>query len=181
MRFDINLATRTYVNQKRLNIAIVLAIALLCAILLLNIKTIASNAGESARLEKEIGALEGKFKANSGGVSEKDYQGLLTRIKFANGVIDRKTLNWPALLDRLERVIPDGVAVSSIEPDMKGGGLKLAGDALRFNNLRKLLENLEDSKFFTDIYLTAQGDKKVGETQKGIAFTITCAVDYKKL
>ena len=53
--------------------------------------------------------------------------------------------------------------------------------AKNFQILRKFLENLEDSKFFTDIYLLSQSEAKVDETQKGISFSVSCKADVKKL
>lgn len=181
MQPNINLATRVYIDTKRLNLLTALAVALLAILLFVNIRSIVSAAAETRRLEGEIGAFEGQFKASSGGVTEKEYQELLNGIRFANNAIAKKTFNWLGLLDRLEVVVSDGIALSAIEPDIKGNALRLSGNALGFGNLRRFLENLEDSKFFTDVYLVSQGDTKVGETQKGITFTISSRVDFGKL
>jgi type IV pilus assembly protein PilN len=117
--------------------------------------------------------LEGKGR---GRVGEKEYQNLLARIRFANAVIAQKSFNWLQLLDRLESVVPDGVAMTSIEPDLKGGGVKLAGVARSFAELRRFAENLEGSKFFTEVYLLGNAERKISESQKGMNFTITCKV-----
>ena len=83
------------------------------------------------------------------------------------------------LLDNLEAVVPEGVAISVIEPDLKKQMLKLSGAATNFNNVRQFVENLESSNFFTSVFLENQAEIKVGQSQKGTSFTISCKVDYK--
>jgi type IV pilus assembly protein PilN len=179
MRLTINLATRIYINTRRLNIFIAVALTLLTLFLLFNAREIVTGYGEKRRLAHGIALLEGKVKnAKSSTVPEKEYQALLVRIKFANVIIEQKTFDWLMLFDKLENVVPDGITLASIEPSPKDGGLKLAGIAKNFGNLRKFMENLENSGYFTGIYLVSQSDTQVSESRKGISFNITCKAKY---
>jgi len=179
MLLTINLATRIYINKRRLNIFIAVTLILLTLILLFNVREVVKGYGEKRRLTHGIAVLEGKSKdAKSSAVSEKEYQALLGRIKFANVIIEQKTFDWLMLFDKLENVVPDGITIVSIEPSPKDGGLKLAGIAKNFGNLRKFMENLEDSGYFTDIYLVSQSESQVSESRKGISFDITCKAKY---
>lgn len=179
MRFNINLATKIYINTKLLKLSTAAAILLLALILILNIRYVAAKSEEMKRLTNEIATLDSKFKTASKGVSEKEYHALLDRIGFANTVIEKKMYNWVDLLDKLEQVVPDGIAISSIDPDPKSHELKLAGIARNFNNLRIFMEHLEDSRSFTDVYLISQGESKLGDTAQGIDFNLTCKVTKK--
>jgi type IV pilus assembly protein PilN len=180
MRLTINLATRIYINTKRLNLFIAGAVTLLTLLLLFNISNVATDFAEMRRLENETAALEGKASsAQSAVVPDKEYQTLLARIRLANGIIEKKTFNWLALLDKLEVVVPDGIALVSIEPNPKDGILKLAGIAKNFGSLRKFMENLEDSKYFTEVYLVSQAETQVSAGQKGINFTVTAKALYR--
>jgi type IV pilus assembly protein PilN len=176
MRFDINLATKIYINTKLLKLYTAAAISLLAIILILNIRHVAAKSEEMKRLTNEIATLDSKFKIASRGVSEKEYHALLDRIGFANTVIEKKMYNWVDLLDKLEQVVPDGIAISSIDPDPKSHELKLAGIARNFNNLRTFMEHLEDSRSFTDVYLMGQGEPKPGDAVQGFIFNLTCKV-----
>ncbi|MGD0843142.1 MAG: PilN domain-containing protein [Geobacteraceae bacterium] len=179
MRLTINLATRIYINTRRLNIFIAVALTLLTLFLLFNAREIATSYGEKRRLAKGIAVLEGKAKGAKGGaVPEKEYQALLAGIKFANVIIEQKTFDWLMLFEKLENVVPDGVTLVSIEPSPKEGGLKLAGIAKNFGNLRKFMENLEDSGYFTEINLVSQSNTQVSESRKVISFNITCKAKY---
>lgn len=179
MRFTTNLATRIYINARLLKVYSVAAVVLLVFFLIINIGNISAKVDETKRLTNEIAELDEKFKTAGKGVSEKEYRALLDRVGFANGVIERKTYNWLELLDRLEQVVPAGVAVSSVDPDPKKQVLKLAGVARSFKNLRIFMENLEDSEFFTDVYLTSHAEAKLDDNAQGISFSLTCKVIKK--
>lgn len=178
MRLTINLATRVYVNVKRLNIFIAVALAGLTLLLLFNIRAVATGVGEMKRLQNETSAREVTAKSAKNAVSDQAYQALLARIKFANGIIAKRTFNWLLLFDQLESVVPDGLSLTSIERDPKGGGLKLAGLTKNFSHLRKFMENLEGSRFFTEVYLVSQSEKQAVSNQQGIDFIITCKANY---
>lgn len=185
MRFNINLATKTYIDAKMLRFWTLLAVVLLSLLLVYNVRSIATNAAKLRRLANEIAASDSKAGSVGKSVPEKEYQRLLERIGFANSVIEKKAYDWIALLDRLEQVVPDGVAISSIEPDPKNERLRLSGVAKNFTNLRIFMERLEDSKFFTDLYLMSQGNVKLGDVKQsgnaseGITFSLTCRVAMK--
>jgi len=180
MRLTINLATRIYLNTRRLNFVIAGAATLLTLLLLFNSSNVATDFAEIQRLTKETAALEGKARsAKSEAIPEKEYQTLLDRIRFANGIIEKKTYNWLSLLDKLEVFVPEGIALVSIEPNPKDSGLKLAGIAKSFGSLRKLMENLEDSKYFTEVYLVSQAESQVSAGQKVINFAITAKALYR--
>ena len=150
MLFRINLATKIYINTRLLKLCSIAAVLLLVSFLFLNVTNIAAKAGEMKSLANRIAAMDDNLKAANKGVSEKDYTALLARINFANTIIEKKMYNWLELLDRLEMVVPDGVAISSLEPDPKSQVLKLAGIARSFKNLRIFMEHLEDSGYFSD-------------------------------
>lgn len=181
MRFTLNLATRTYINARQVNLLLggvgILLVVLLAALT----STVIRNHGERQKLETELAAIEARITASGKGVSDKEYQALLARIKVANGIIQRKSFNWLGFLNWLEVVVPDGVMVTSLEPSLKEGKLTISGVARNFQLMRRFMENLEDSKVFSDIYLLSQAEAKVDETQKGVSFSVTCKADVTQL
>jgi type IV pilus assembly protein PilN len=174
MQFTINLATKTYINQKKLTLVISACIIVLLFFLFINIRIFAFNAGEITRLSNADAALEAKHKIPGRAVSEKEYTELLASVKQANGIIERKAFNWIGLLDNLENVVPEGVAFSAVEPNVKERTLKLSGVAANFKNLQNLMENLERSSYFSNVFLLNQNVFSAAENQKGISFNITC-------
>jgi type IV pilus assembly protein PilN len=164
----------------RLNFFIACALILLTILLLLNGRNLAAGFGDKGRLEHGIKVLEGNARStNNSSVPEKEYQALLASIKFANGIIEQKTFDWLMLFDRLESVVPEGIAIASIEPSPKDNGLRLAGMAKNFGNLRKFVENLEESKFFTEVYLVSHSSSQGPEGRNITGFNITCKATYR--
>lgn len=181
MRFTLNLATRLYINTRQVNLVFGILAGVLLVVLALVTGVVVGQVTDQRRLTAELADINAKITASGKGVSDKEYQALLVRIKATNEIIRRKSFNWVGFLDWLERVVPDGVMFTSLEPSIKDGQLKIAGVARNFTTLRTFLENLEDSGFFTDIYLLTQNELKVDDTQKGVSFSISCTADIKKL
>ncbi|WP_243371224.1 PilN domain-containing protein [Geotalea sp. SG265] len=179
MQLNINLATRSYINTRHVNLTIAVAILLLLLWLSFNIKEIAFNAGESRRLETQVAALEKKLQGETKGVPVKQYDALLKKIHFANSVIDRKNFDWLGFLNQLESVVPERITLATVEPDVQKQSLKLTGYARDFADLRHFFEVLSSSSYFRNIFLENQSAVKVGQNQKGVSFTITCTVIYR--
>ncbi len=177
MRSRINLATRLYINTKQLNVVLLLAGVVLSILLFINFQHVLQTQKETGRLLKAYN----KNPSPDREVPSQEYQALLSRIKVANGIIEQKTFNWLGLLDKLETVVPDGVFLNGVDPSLRTNELKISGVARNFKNLRRLMENLEDSSTFTNVYLLGQNETKGAGDKTGITFNISCQVDFKKL
>ena len=174
MRFTINIATRKYLDYRRVNQVCVTAVAVLLALLAWNITRISWNIGELHRLRAESTVFEGRLGSRPAGVSEKEYIRMQASIRFYNDVIERKKYAWLGLLDLLENVTPEGIALVLLTPDRKDGILTIDGRAKNFNLVRTYLEKLEDSKTFTEIMLLSHNDVAAGTNVKGVLFKISC-------
>ena len=173
MRLTINLATRRYLNLGQINAALVAGFLIFGVLALFKIQEFAHNAAELARI-RSLSQAAGERGAGVR-VSEAQLKAQAEQIRFANAAIEKKSVNWLSLLDSLEEVVPAGVKLTQIAPD-KSQVLKISGAARSFANLRALLENMERSKNFSEVYLLSQNETKVGLTQEGIIFSISCKV-----
>ncbi|WP_026840145.1 PilN domain-containing protein [Citrifermentans bremense] len=178
MKLTINLATRRYLNMRRLNAALFGAGLLLAALLVYQVREIANNQVEFNTVKRDSAAAN-SARPGAAPVSPEQLKSLESSVAFANEIIDKKTLNWLALLDKLEGVVPAGVALTQVEPVLKDQALKLTGVAYSFSNLRTLLENMEQSPNFSEVYLLSQSELKVDKSQQGIGFAISCKVGYR--
>lgn len=176
MRITINLATRRYLNLGRLNAILLACSVLLGALLVFTVRELAYNQAQLSGIRRQSAALGDRPGV---AVSEAQMQALAAKIGFANGVLEKKSVNWLKLLDRLEEVVPNGVTLTDIEPDQREQLLKISGAARSFANLRAFLENMEQSENFAEVYLLSQSETKVGLTQRGINFAVTCKVSYR--
>lgn len=178
MDLRINLSTRYFFDTRKVNLALAAAVAILTFFLFFNVMECATDAGQAKRLEGETAKLQARFATSAKGISEEQYQALLKKISAANAILEKRGLNWLLLLDRLEAVVPGGVALSSIEPKLKEGTLTLSGSAKGFSNLRTFVENLEGQPGVSDVFLMSQTEIRQGGEQRGIGFTVTCKVSY---
>jgi type IV pilus assembly protein PilN len=174
MYFSINLATRTYLDRRLVNRIGAAICAALLLILAWNINHAASNLGELRRLRADIASYESRLSSRPNGVSEKEYTRLLGSISFYNEIIGRKSFNWMGLLEQLELVTPEGIALSAVAPDMKTWDLKIDGRAKNFAQIRSYLDKLEDSKVFTSVLLLSHANVLVGNQTKAVQFSISC-------
>ena len=173
MNFSINLATRVYVDFRKVNLCFVVAGVLLSFWLIFSIFTAVENASQIKKFaEYKARVSQG---ASAKKVSESDYAAFLANVKNVNAILYKRSYDWLSLLANLERLLPDGVALKGLEPSEKGAVLRLSATARNFSSVRKFIENLEGSKVFSEIYLTDQSATKEGD-QKGLNFSVTCKV-----
>lgn len=176
MRYSINLATKTYLDHRLLNRLAYSAIGVLLAITGWNVSRISSNMGEQARLDAEISVLQGRLGTGQSGISEAEYSRQKTRIRFYNEIIERKSAQWLNLLELFESVTPEGISLASLAPGKTGDEWKLDGRARSFKSVRQYLEKLESSNRFSNVLLLSHQNMTIGETVRGVQFTISCKV-----
>jgi type IV pilus assembly protein PilN len=77
------------------------------------------------------------------------------RAAFINSLIDARSFNWTLMFMDLEKVLPPGVRVISIEPKQEKGRIevRLVIGATSDDAKLKLIKALEDSKTFNHIEL----------------------------
>ena len=121
---------------------------------------------DMAKLEEQRRELERYF-------GQKDIATLHDRAAFINGIIDARSFNWTQMFMDLERILPAGVHVVSIEPKQAKGHVevKLTVGAASDEAELKFLHALEESKEFTEIQVqnirvpsqaaNVSGDQKV--------------------
>jgi type IV pilus assembly protein PilN len=177
MRFTINLATRRYINQRAVSrsLAAVMLVAVITAGF--NAYLILSNAREMGTVGDQLTASAGRYQKSTG-VSEQEYNALLASISFVNNLLERKNREWLLIFDRLEGTVPDGVALTSLEPDMKDRLLKLKGEASSFGRLRKFVENMQGSSNFRDVTLESHAVEKGEGDRPVVLFSISCRGDF---
>ena len=162
MRISINLATRPFVELRplflRLRIAmaalLVLAIGLGIANHMLNQRASAAQQRMNT-LRDQTYAFQTERQSNERRMQQPDNRAVLDRSHLLNGLFQRKSFSWTAVMMDLERVLPAGVQVTSIEPAISTEGdvnirLRVSGDRDR---AIELVRNLERSQRFLHPHL----------------------------
>ena len=182
MRISINLATRPFVELRplfaRLRIAMlalaVAAVALGYWLHVLNEQAksataqMASLRAETLRYQRERANDEARMR-------QPQNMDVLERSQFLNALFAHKSFSWTAVMMDLERVLPAGVQVTSIDPVISKEGdvqirLRVSGDRDR---AVQLVRNLERSQRFLaprlagEASLTAEKAKALGQRGAG--------------
>ncbi len=182
MRISVNLATRPFVELRplfaRLRLAIGLlvltAVAMAFAVSSLSAKAKIATA-EMDQLKAQTNASTEKRARNEARMRQPQNQAVLDRSRFLNGLFARKSFSWTAVMMDLERVLPVGVQVTSIDPVIAKDGevsirLRVTGDRDR---AIQLVRNLEHSSRFRaarlsgETALTADKAKAIGASTTG--------------
>lgn len=159
MRITLNLATRPYADQgpalKRLRIGMAV-LAVVLALLGLGLmhfhQTALRMAAQEATVDQSIARIQQEQSGYQAQMQQPPNARVLTQAQFLNQLFDEKSFSWTAAMEDLERVLPGGVQVVSLEPSRgKDGRLTLR---LRTSGQRErsveLVRNMERSRRFAN-------------------------------
>ncbi len=165
MKISVNLATRPFVELRpfflRLRIImaslLVMAVGLAVASHVLQKKVDAQEAQVNAVKAQTIRVQQERTGAERRMQQPRNAEAL-ERAHFLNALFLHKSFSWTAVMMDLETVLPVGVQVTSIEPQVSADGevgirLRVAGDRDR---AVALLRNLEHSKRFLQPRLSTE-------------------------
>ncbi len=85
--------------------------------------------------------------------SRRENAQLSERAAFLNSILDARSFNWTQMFMDLEKIMPPGVRVVSIDPVQKNGRIevKLSVGAVNDEAKLKFLRSLEESRAFTHL------------------------------
>jgi type IV pilus assembly protein PilN len=160
MRVRLNLATRALETHRRFLAGAGLT-AVFAGLAFLGLgwhvysarKVDAELRARTERTRQELARLEAQRKDLERYFSQKDIANLHDRAAFINTILDARSFNWTLMFMDLERMLPGGVRVISIEPKQVAGHveLKLTVGAISDEAELKFLHALEESKDFTEV------------------------------
>lgn len=170
MRPALNLATRPLRNERLPSVLVALAAVALLALTLKHAVMlkdllpgrVSALDHEAAALEEEVVKLRGEAADLRGPRPDperlKQWAGL-------RGLVDRRSFSWSTLLNSLEDVLPPGVRLLSIAPNVKDGQvwLQINAVARRFEDRQALLRSLQQSPEFQEVFLESAGETEAGE------------------
>lgn len=173
---EINLASRVYIDNRKLTIVLSVCGVIASVLIVVNASLLLVQYQELTQIKSSIATGLDKMNKSTKPVSDKEYQQLQDKIRFANGMLQHRGYSWLIMLDRFEQVMPAGVMLTSIDPDMKTDSIKVSGVALDFQKVRTLYETMGSGTLFKDVFLVSQSRTKVGEQQQGVTFVLNAKV-----
>ena len=165
MKISVNLASRPFVELRPFFLRLRLlmgALALAAIALILTAHLLQGRLddaqAEMDRLKARTAAAQQEKQSNERRMREPANKAVLDRAQFLNALFLRKSFSWTAVMMDLETVLPSGVQVTSIEPQISKDGdvvirLRVSGDRDR---AVQLVRNLERSRRFLQPRLTGE-------------------------
>ena len=165
MRITVNLASQPYVDLrailKRLRI-LMLVLAVLCVPMYLLLRAERGKAEASlarvAAMNNNVRRLEQQQESYQALMRQPQNAAVLTQADFLNGLFRRKAFSWTATMTDLETVLPTGVQVMSIDPEVAKDGSVVIH--MRVSGARdravELVRNLEKSRHFAAPRMTGE-------------------------
>jgi type IV pilus assembly protein PilN len=186
MRITLNLASRPFFELRpvllRLRaLAGVLAVLALVLFLLLRQAEVKADRAEAVAHKWTVATdqLQREWQQDQALMKEPGNAATLNRSDFLNQIFLRKSFSWTTAMMDLERVLPLGVQVTSIDPQMTKEGRVMM--RLRVNGPRDkvvtLVSNLEKSPHFIQPFVAGETADIQGQGQAGFRPTMSETTD----
>lgn len=165
MKIRLNVATEPLESHRRfLAGATVLAVVGLALLVLLSssvYRSLQRNRGERATIagyESQLVSMRAEREQLAAFFGSPKTRTVMDRAAFLNSLIDQRSFPWTKIFTDLERVLPAGVRVVSIEPKMKNGrvDVKLVVGAVNDKSKVDFLEALQHSPAFSGIRVNTE-------------------------
>lgn len=170
IKIKINLATRSY-TWKGVGIALPIAITILSAILFVYLREQERDYRiATERLEKRFTELS-EIHSLKQDTSKEEQKSDADMALIAN-ILEKRRFSWIEALDNLEKAIPSGISLSSIQPSFKEGGVILAGSARDFAALSRFIDSLEKLKVYRRVFLVSHSVREMDNKKSAVMFNI---------
>ncbi len=178
MRLTINLATRPYVELDRIFRQLRIAVGVLVLLAVAMLVLLHARSGQAREQQREIEAIQAKTAAlnaertrNEGKLRQGQNSAVLQQVDFLNALYQRKSFSWTAVLMDLEEVLPAGVQVTSIDPQIASTGevnIRMRVSGPREKEVQ-LVRNLEGSHRFLAPRIVGEAQQ---QQEKGSGVTV---------
>ncbi|HEX9637632.1 MAG TPA: PilN domain-containing protein [Acidobacteriota bacterium] len=161
MRLDLNLARNPLRNDPAFYAGFWAAAALMLVLLLYNscatvsyLRLTARARGEIERAERTALAYRSQSEQLRPRLETRLEPSLLREALLIRDLIDQRIFSWTLLFNQLERVVPDNVLLTAVQPKLERGVIQLAltGKARDSEAWRRLIDTLENSDAFRDAF-----------------------------
>lgn len=146
-KFRINLISE---KKDKKNILFFACLIIVIVSLYFNVKTYMEVKERKKMYEQELSKVESQYKQNI------SFNNLKNEVNYINDLLNIRSFSWSDFLSRLEKITPYGISISNIAPSFTTREVMLNGIALSTNNLVNFMKNLQNSSFFTDVFITEQ-------------------------
>ncbi len=175
MKLTLNLATRDYLDRRKVYLTYGILLAIAGVILVFNVMSVLHS---QMRMQTVRGHIEeiGGVSVDEPAVDPAEVERLRRRIVFANDILARESFRWTRLLNNLEEVVRRGITIESLRPNYREGSLRVTALARGLGDLKSFISRIQSSPHFETVYLYEQNSQEVevpgGTKRQAIGFTL---------
>jgi type IV pilus assembly protein PilN len=188
MRITVNLATKPFIELRpvyqrlRLWMLILLVLAIPLTLLMRSEQKKAEAATAHVRsMQNRVQQLQRQQQSYQALMRQPQNAAVLTQSDFLNDLFRRKAFSWTATMTDLETVLPAGVQVLSIDPQVSPNGhvtIRMRVSGAR-DRAVELVKNLEGSKHFGSPRLSSEALATANQgNQQAIPINATSDVNF---
>ena len=188
MKTHFNLAASPLENNRRFIAgAFAVGIVAVAALVFLSVHAVEARRtnrvmrGDIGRLENQIRASQREQERLRSAFKDPKTVETMNRSQFLNNLIEQRTFPWTKMFADLEKILPPGVRVVSISPQMdKKGRVKvmLVISAMNDEQKMKFLRSMVSSSAFSDMQVTQESRPQQVSTGSAGAVLLTLEVHY---
>jgi len=175
MTFTVNLASENAALIKRVRLGLIGTAVMLLVWLAAMIgdgvslrQSLELETVRTAQLSAERQKVEELLRRQSLVLTDESRAAIKAQVKVANQMIQQRLFSWSQLLLALERTVPAGVSLISVQPQPSTASLTLRGEALTLDRLTGFVGKLQETAPFHDVFLA---DQK-GQPDGTVSFTL---------
>ena len=155
-----NLASRPFYNERRVQLVLGIAAALIVALTAYNAVTLVRLSGTQSRLgahaaeaEREAERLRIEAARIRTRIDRRQLESVLAAAREVRALVDRREFAWTALLGQFETALPPDVRIRAVQPHLEKGVFTVAvvAQARRIEDLSGFIEALEATGAFHDV------------------------------
>lgn len=176
MHIKINFALREYLLARKVYLAVLLLLGAGILVFVYNYRVYSLASSECVALKSQLDlqkklsdVMAVKLAQARKKIDKREVDATAKQAEFAGMAITKKAFSWTEFLNRLEDVVPNGVSISTIQPNFQSLDVDISGTALGMAQLTEFLKRLTSSPYFEDIpptFRTSEAvvDKDIGMT-----------------
>ncbi len=165
-RYQLNLATRPFPHYRTTNVLLTAILFLITGFSVWQVlgfldytERVAALGGTEREVRVDWEYLGGRVDELRQQLNRPEAVAQMQEIRFLNQVVDRKSFSWSSLLSVIEDVIPRGVYLTVLEPDIDDGGrirIEMEARGRSVAEISTFIAGLEQTPVFKDVAVSVE-------------------------
>ena len=176
MQFRLNLASRIYLDRRSVRRWLLLVGGLLALLLAVNLVYGYRNVQQLRLVDERLAEIDSKLAAQRGpeaaAYTPESFARVMAQIGEANRIIDADQFRWTALLSRFEELLPDDVAIRTLQPNHRDRSLQVAAVARDTRAMTAFLDELLASSDMKQAFLLNQSLTEQPDGELAVEFSV---------